>query len=88
MKKYVVSVIDFEEENVDLVVEGVYSSMCNAINSMRKVFTELIENTKNNNYKNIKMTTKYDNDLLINEVDIYYDGNKRLFQINLSETFE
>lgn len=88
MKKYVVSVIDFENDNVDLVVEGIYENICVAIKTMRKVFSELCENAQYNNYKKLTFISKYDDDYLIKEVDIRYDGGKRLFQINLSETFE
>ncbi len=86
MMRYVVSVIDFKDDGTDLVVEGTYLNICEAIQSMRKVFSELCENAQHNNYKKLTFLSKYDDDYLIKEVDIRYDGGKRLFQINLSET--
>ncbi len=87
MKKYVVSVIDFEGGDIDLVVEGVYSNICLAINSVRKVLADLIDNAKFNGKQKLSINNSFDKQYKLEKV-IVKSENEALFQINLSETFE
>lgn len=87
MKKYVVSVMDFESGEIDLVVEGIYKNLCLAFNSMWKVLEELLENAKYNGKTKIKVEYKFDNKYKVENI-IIKSGDEALYQINLSETFE
>lgn len=87
MKKYVVSVIDFEGGDIDLVVEGVYTNFCLAINSARKVLSDLVDNAKYNKKCKLSITNIFDKQYMLEKVLVGNEGNL-LFQINISETFE
>ena len=88
MKKYVVTVIDFDGKDVDIVVEGIYLNMNEAINTMGKVATELIDNAIFNGKKEIQILHKYDKKFLIKEILILDKDKKVIYQISLNETFE
>lgn len=89
MKKYVVTVIDFDNgEDIDIVVEGIYQNMNEAIKTMIKVCMDLSDNAIFNGYKNIQLLHKYDKQYLLEEILILNKDKEILFQITLNETFE
>lgn len=88
MKKYVVTVIDFDGEGIDIVVEGIYLNINEAISTMRKIAPELINNAIFNGKKEIQVLHKYDRRFLIKEFLILDKDKKVIYQINLNETFE
>ena len=88
MKKYVVTVIDFDGKDIDIVVEGIYQNMNEAIKTILKVSNELFENAVYNGNKELSLKYKFDKYYLIEYILIYNKNGEKMFQINLNETFE
>lgn len=88
MKKYVVTVIDFDGKDIDIVVEGIYQNMNEAIKTISKVSNELFENAVYNGNKELSLKYKFDKYYLIEYISIYNKNGEKMFQINLNETFE
>lgn len=88
MKKYVVTVIDFDGEDVDIVVEGIYQNMNEAIKTMIKVCNDLFDNAIFNGHKEIQILHKYNKQYLLEQILLLKKDKKVLFHIELSETFE
>lgn len=81
-KAYVVSVYDFECDNLE--IEGIFENLCKAIIKVNKVVQDLYENAYYNENKTIKAEWFFNDDCLINKVVI--SGNDiKLFEIRLIE---